>query len=255
MAWGRLILSGVVIVAARVATAQAPATPPSTPALTAFDRAKAESLLRQQLPCLGCHALGREGGTLAPDLATVRQRRAPAYIARKVTDPQSTVAGTIMPHTPMPREWRALVIRYLGGDVPDDARNAQAAGVTVAAAGDAALRPVSSPPADTSGAVLYARFCSGCHGKGGKGDGPNTRYLPVAPARHSSREAMSARPDDALYDTIAGGGAIMNRSPRMPAYGTTLSPVQIRALVRHIRSLCKCAGPAWSTDGRGASHD
>jgi mono/diheme cytochrome c family protein len=63
---------------------------------------------------------------------------------------------------------------------------------------------------------------------------------------------MSARPDDALYDTIAGGGAIMNRSPRMPAYGTTLSPAQIRALVRHIRSLCQCQGAAWSTDGQVA---
>jgi mono/diheme cytochrome c family protein len=60
---------------------------------------------------------------------------------------------------------------------------------------------------------------------------------------------MSARPDDALYDTIAGGGAIMNRSARMPAFGTTLSPAQIRALVRHIRTLCRCTGPAWSSDG------
>ena len=60
---------------------------------------------------------------------------------------------------------------------------------------------------------------------------------------------MSARSDDDLYDTIAGGGAIMNRSPRMPAYGTTLAPAQIRALVRHIRTLCQCAGPSWSTDG------
>jgi mono/diheme cytochrome c family protein len=63
---------------------------------------------------------------------------------------------------------------------------------------------------------------------------------------------MSARPDDALFDTISGGGAIMNRSPRMPAYGTTLTSAQIRALVRHIRSLCQCTGPAWSSDGERA---
>ena len=61
---------------------------------------------------------------------------------------------------------------------------------------------------------------------------------------------MAARPDDALYDTISGGGAIMNRSPRMPAYGTTLTPAQIRAVVRHIRALCQCSGPSWSTDGQ-----
>ena len=46
-----------------------------------------------------------------------------------------------------------------------------------------------------------------------------------------------------------GGGAIMNRSARMPAFGGSLAPTQIRALVAHIRSLCRCAGPAWSRDG------
>jgi mono/diheme cytochrome c family protein len=189
---------------------------------------------------------------LAPELGTVRQRRTPEYIARMVADPQGTVPGTIMPHTPMPAEWRTLIVRYLGGEMSEQAASVRA---SVGGTGAPALQPVSPPPADTSGAVLYARFCAGCHGAGGRGDGPNARALPVAPARHASREAMSARPDDALYDTMAGGGAIMNRSPRMPAYGTTLSPAQIRALVRHIRSLCKCVGPAWSSDGPGEAHD
>ena len=112
-----------------------------------------------------------------------------------------------------------------------------------------------SPAAEKEAQDIFKTRCTMCHGPGGKGDGPNARALPVPPARHASREAMSVRPDDSLYDTIAGGGAIMNRSPRMPAYGTTLSPPQIRALVRHIRSLCQCAGPAWSTDGRGDSHE
>lgn len=62
---------------------------------------------------------------------------------------------------------------------------------------------------------------------------------------------MELRSDDALYDTIAGGGAIMNRSPRMPAFGATLTYGEIRALVSHIRTLCNCEGPAWSR-GDGA---
>jgi len=130
-----------------------------------------------------------------------------------------------------------LIVRYLGGDA------------TIV---DAAPRVDTTANADSTGATLYARYCTGCHGQRGRGDGPNATALPVPPARHASRDAMSARPDDALYDTISGGGAIMNRSPRMPAYGTTLSPAQIRALVRHIRSLCQCQGPAWSTDGQVA---
>jgi mono/diheme cytochrome c family protein len=57
---------------------------------------------------------------------------------------------------------------------------------------------------------------------------------------------MRARSDDALFDTIAGGGAIMNRSPRMPPFGETLSASEIRSLVAEIRRLCGCEGPSWS---------
>jgi len=232
------------VVAVPSGRAQTAAGASSSPELTAFDRAKAETMLRDQLPCLGCHTLDGKGGKLAPELATVRSRRDAMYIARIVTDPQGTVQGTFMPHTPMPEAWRALIIRYLGGDVrlPPASDPAQSTG-------SVALRPASNSPVDTSGAALYARFCTGCHGTRGKGDGPNAASLPVPPARHASRDAMSARPDDVLFDTIAGGGAIMNRSPRMPAYGTTLTSAQIRALVGHIRSLCQCAGPTWSSDG------
>jgi mono/diheme cytochrome c family protein len=217
-----------------VARAQAPVT---SAAISPFDRDKAEALLRDQLPCLGCHTLDGKGGKLAPELATVRSRRDPAYIARVVADPQGTVQGTLMPHTPMPYAWRSLIVRYLGGDA------------TLLAA--ASPRVGSGGTTDSAGAPVYARYCTGCHGSQGRGDGPNARSLPVPPARHASKDAMSARSDDALYDTIAGGGAIMNRSPRMPAYGTTLSPPQIRALVRHIRSLCGCQGPSWSTGAQG----
>ena len=202
--------------------------------LSAFDRAKAQSLLEKQLPCLGCHAMGSAGGKLAPDLATVRDRRDADYVARMIMDPQATVPGTFMPHTPMPPATRALIVRYLGGN----------AGLL-----DASHVPTRATVTDSTGAALYARFCTGCHGVRGNGDGPNAASLPVPPAQHASRARMSERPDDSLYDTIAGGGAIMNRSPRMPAYGTTLTPSEIRALVRHIRTLCQCTGPSWSTDG------
>lgn len=224
------------ILAAAPARAQARTAPSVNADLTPFDRAKAESILQRQLPCLGCHTLRGEGGKLAPELSTVRERRDAEYVARMIANPQATVPGTLMPHTPMSAATRALIVRYLGGNASSLAALATAA-------------PASS--ADTTGATLYAHYCTGCHGEKGNGDGPNAKSLPVPPARHASREAMMLRPDDSLYDTIAGGGAIMNRSPRMPAYGTTLTPAQIRALVRHIRSLCKCSGPAWSADGSG----
>lgn len=201
---------------------------------TAFAGSKAVALLREQLPCLGCHQLNGEGGTIGPDLTTVRQRRSPEYIAAMIADPQRVVPGSAMPRTRMPESVRGLITKYLAS-LPG-----------AAPASVLSDRPPAVPPSALDGAALYARWCAACHGPNGRGDGPNAKHLPVKPAVHSSREAMSARPDDSLFDTIASGGAIMNRSPRMPAFGATLSAAEIRALVRHIRTLCRCEGPPWS---------
>ena len=203
-------------------------------ALSPFSRRKAESLLKNHLPCLGCHKLNGEGGTIGPDLTTVLERRSPEYIASMIADPQRVVPGAAMPRIAMPEATRELITRYLGGSA-----GPQATG----------HRPQVSPTSEissTTGAQLYAKWCASCHGATGKGDGPNAASLPVKPAVHSSRDAMSARPDDSLFDTIASGGAVMNRSPRMPPFGGTLSAAEIRALVRQIRTLCRCDGPAWS---------
>ncbi|HVE77718.1 MAG TPA: cytochrome c [Gemmatimonadaceae bacterium] len=151
-----------------------------------------------------------------------------------------------MPRTPMAPEVERLVVRYL---------------VTRAGAGAPAAPPAAAAPAMGVGAAtpaapdapaLYARWCAACHGPAGRGDGPNARHLPVRPAAHADSAAMARRSDDALYDAVAAGGYVMNRSPRMPAFGATLSDAEIRALVRHIRALCRCEGPAWSRDGIGA---
>ena len=109
---------------------------------------------------------------------------------------------------------------------------------------------LNTPVVDRTPRALYQRWCASCHGHNGSGDGPNARYLPVPPAVHSSPSQMSARSDDALYDVIAAGGAAYGRSARMPAFGQTLSPTEIRSLVATIRELCSCAGPAWSRPAR-----
>ena len=204
---------------------------PAPATLTPFAAHKAESLLREQLSCLGCHAFGDEGGRLAPDLRTARQRRSAAFIAAMVDDPQGTLPGSMMPRTTLPPATRDLVVRYLQAQ--------PGSGTTVS--------PAAPPaPPGSGGTALYARWCASCHGTSGRGDGPNAARLPVKPAVHADAGAMGLRSDDALYDTIAGGGAIMNRSPRMPAFGETLSAHQIRSLVAEIRRLCRCEGPSWS---------
>jgi len=203
--------------------------------LTPFQEQKVRVLLKTQLPCLGCHELDGDGGKVGPSLGTVGTRRSAAYIRAMVEDPQRRVPGSTMPRTLMSESTRELVIRFL-------ARNATGADVPAV---------VPPPPATADGAALYARWCASCHGAQGQGDGPNAKALPVPPAVHANAAAMRERPDDSLYDTIAGGGVVMGRSARMPAFGATLSREEIRALVAHIRSLCKCEGPAWARHGDG----
>ena len=134
-----------------------------------------------------------------------------------------------MPRVRLAENDRALIVRYLGGN-PDVLFRADAPTVR----------------RDTAVAALYGLWCSSCHGATGKGDGPNAKHLPVPPARHADAKTTAQRSDDALFDTIVGGGGIMNRSPRMPAFGESLSVSEVRSLVRYIRVLCQCEGPAWS---------
>jgi mono/diheme cytochrome c family protein len=229
----RVIARRLLTIAVCVLPAVLPAQSLPAP-LSAFAERKAEALLRDHLPCLGCHQLGDSGGRLAPDLATVRQRRSPEYIAAIIADPQRVRPGSTMPKHAMPASQERLIVQYL------------------ATRPGAATGAVEYPPParlDASAAALYGRFCAGCHGTEGGGDGPNAKFLPVAPAAHRSPEQMSRRPDASLFDAIAAGGAVMNRSPRMPAFGATLTPEEIQGLVIYIRMLCRCEGPAWSRDG------
>lgn len=207
-----------------------PVAVPAQP-LSAFATQKAERLLRDKHSCLGCHQLKGEGGQLGPRLDDVRTRRDAVYIASMISDPQHTKPGVIMPRVRMPANERSLIVRYLGGDTTKIVRTVTSASGTTA-----------------DGKLLYTQWCAGCHGMSGNGDGPNAKALPVKPAKHAEATAMSARSDDALFDTIEAGGAIMNKHHRMPAFGGTLGTTEIRALVGYIRTLCKCRGPQWSRD-------
>jgi mono/diheme cytochrome c family protein len=241
----------------------APGAAAADSALTPFARAKAEALLADRLSCLGCHQLRGQGGRLAPELSDLGQRRGAAYIAAIVADPQRVVPGTIMPRQPMPDGMRELIVRYLSAGASPAAAPAAAGGPPPKGESNARLAPDRHPsnaprteststtftpaaPPDTPAPALYGRFCAPCHGATGAGDGPNARFLPVPPARHASSTDMALRSDDRLFDGIAAGGWVLDKSPRMPPFGETLTRDQIQRLVAHIRTLCRCSGPAWS---------
>lgn len=207
--------------------------------LSPFHQAKAESLLRHRMPCLGCHELGGEGGRIGPSLSELKTARTADHVYNMIRDPQATAGpGTIMPRVPMPQATLELIASYLVQREPTRPP-----------------RPVtrlqaSSPPDSERAPVLYARHCAPCHGPNGGADGYNARFLPVRPTAHADSVYMSRRSDDALFDATYAGGYIMNRSNRMPPFGETLTREQIWSLVRHLRTLCRCAGPSWSRDGQ-----
>jgi len=145
-----------------------------------------------------------------------------------------------MPRTPLSQEMLELVASYVVIQLPPAGRSARVAVPARAAAPAAALHDAKA---------VYAKFCAACHGERGRGDGYNAPFLPVPPAAHADREAMGRRSDDRLFDAVAAGGYVVNGSNRMPAFGLTLSAGEIRGLVRYIRDLCGCQGPAWSRAG------
>ena len=204
-----------------------------------YDARKAQQLLRTQLPCLGCHELDGAGGRSAPSLSTVGARRSASYIRSIIEDPQRVLPGVAMPKPVLAVPVRELLIRLLSSG----AKGVEAQPL---------IPPrTTSAPMSPNGTALYAKWCAGCHGVDGNGDGPDAKYQPVPPARHADASAMRMRPDDSLFDVIATGGPAWGRSARMPAFGATLSTAEIRALVAQIRTLCKCQGPDWSRHGAG----
>ncbi len=209
--------------------------------LMPFFMAKARGLLREKLPCLGCHRLGGEGGRIGPDLSSLGTRLQPEFVYRMVRDPQSVMPNTIMPKILMPPGNLKLIVNYLlQQDLPREP-------VPI-------LSRVDNPPVFhqelEGGERLYGQYCAPCHGVDGQGDGYNSGNLATAPTKHADAAYMSGRPDDVLFDGIFAGGYILGRSNQMPAWGFTLDRDDIWQLVRYIRELCQCQGPAWSRDNR-----
>ena len=86
----------------------------------------------------------------------------------------------------------------------------------------------------------YKAYCVQCHGMEGNGKGVNIRDMSVQPRDHTDAKAMSGRSDDLLFKAIKEGGSSISKSILMPPWGGTFSDEEIKDLVQHLRTLCKC---------------
>ena len=85
-----------------------------------------------------------------------------------------------------------------------------------------------------SGARLYKRYCSGCHGADGRG-GAHT-FMPHI-QNLTRKDYIEFIPDGFLFTVIAEGGVAVGKSGYMPAWRGTLSEQDIKDVIAHIRTL------------------
>lgn len=94
---------------------------------------------------------------------------------------------------------------------------------------DPNLPPLEDNDPTTAALALYAAQCANCHGRAGRGDGP--AGMALRPPDFTAAAFQSARNDEELRAAIVRGRGAM------PAFGETIRPEGIDALVRLIRQM------------------
>jgi mono/diheme cytochrome c family protein len=91
------------------------------------------------------------------------------------------------------------------------------------------------------GARIFATNCARCHGRGGKGDGPDLVKLQsaVSPDDWTDKESNQGLTDSFIVAMITKGGKANGKSRIMPAFGDKLNMEQVQDLLAFIRSLPK----------------
>ena len=101
--------------------------------------------------------------------------------------------------------------------------------IALALCGTIFIPSLQAQPQD-AGATLYKAKCAACHGADGKGE----TAMGKANKLHDLASAdVQKQSDDELAAIITNGKG------KMPAYGKSLKPDQVKELVTYIRSLAK----------------
>ena len=200
--------------------------------ISTFQSRKVKRLLNDFLSCLGCHELNGIGGQIGPNLSNVGNRISDGFIKMAIQAPHMVMPESIMPKMAMDPKLMTSIQSFFAYQTSTEKSNY--------------LNLIKNRPYPIGN--QYTANCAPCHGPKGEGNGFNAAYLEIKPGNLADDKLMEQRSDAALFNTIYGGGRIMNKSHFMPAWGQKISREEIANHVARIRDFCDCSPPDWSKD-------
>jgi mono/diheme cytochrome c family protein len=97
------------------------------------------------------------------------------------------------------------------------------------------------------GSAVNDQYCIRCHDNESTPERvSNFDNLTPAPHLYTDGATYNRFSDADLVNIITRGGPGLGKSPQMPAYGSTLKPAEVKALISYIRAL---ADPPYQTPG------
>ncbi len=91
----------------------------------------------------------------------------------------------------------------------------------------------------SNSAKAFHHYCAACHGRGGRGDGPNAKFLDPPPRDLTRRRYMRRLTKGQIRRVIRDGGAGTGRSVLMPPFGKTISAGLIDELATYVKAFSK----------------
>lgn len=109
------------------------------------------------------------------------------------------------------------------------------------------LREIALGYEQTVGKTMNDKYCIRCHDPESTPERvSNLDNLSPAPHQFTDGATLNRMSDADLTNMIAHGGPALGKSPQMPAYGATLKPAEIKAMLSYIRTI---ADPPYQTPG------
>lgn len=114
-------------------------------------------------------------------------------------------------------------------------------------AASVSIREIALGYEQALGKAVNDQYCIRCHDRESTPERvSNFDNLSPSPHEFTDGATLNRLSDSELINTITYGGQAVGKSPQNPAYGATLKPAEIRAVVAYIRAI---ADPPYQTPG------